>query len=289
MQLQQANRKKAKIKMALQGPSGSGKTMSALLIASGLTGTWENIAIIDTENSSANLYAHLGNYNVLPLEPPFTPERYISAIQICAAAGIKAIIIDSLSHEWEGTGGILDIHSNMAGNSFTNWAKLTPRHNSLIQKILQEDIHVIATLRTKQDYVLVGKNGKNIPEKVGLKSIQRDGIDYEFTLVFDMDARQNATASKDRTGLFLDKPLFVPDRETGIKITQWCNQGSLSQKPDGSTSRVMQQIAACKSIDELVKLYQHTPLSQELLPEFTKRRQEILPTQALKPKTQINI
>jgi hypothetical protein len=113
MQLYKAERKKARIKMALQGPSGSGKTMSALLIAFGLCGEWNKIAVIDTENHSADLYAHLGGYNVLSISAPFTPEKYIEAINVCENAGIEVIIIDSISHEWEGIGGILDIHSNM--------------------------------------------------------------------------------------------------------------------------------------------------------------------------------
>ena len=120
MELRKTARKQAKIKLALQGPSGSGKTMSALLLASGIT-DWSKIAVIDTENHSADLYAHLGEYNVLQLSKPFTPERYIKAIEVCEEARMEVIIIDSTTHEWDGTGGILSIHSAMAGNTFTNW------------------------------------------------------------------------------------------------------------------------------------------------------------------------
>src|ERR1035437_1510205 len=130
MQLQIAERKKAKIKLGLQGPSGSGKTYSALLLAYGLCSDWTKIAIIDSENRSANLYANLGKYNVVDLQAPFTPERYIEAINICEKASMEVIIIDSISHEWEGIGGLLETHSNMQGNSYTNWNKITPRHPS---------------------------------------------------------------------------------------------------------------------------------------------------------------
>src|SRR5665647_99005 len=153
MNLQQAERKQAKIKLGLQSPSGGGKTYSALLLAFGMINDWSKIAVIDTENHSADLYAHLGSYQVLDLEKPFTPERYMEAIDICEKAGMEAIIIDSISHEWEGVGGILDIHGAMMGNSFTNWAKVTPRHNSFIQRILQSNCHLIATIRSKVDYV----------------------------------------------------------------------------------------------------------------------------------------
>ena len=200
MEIRKAQRKQAKIKLALEGVSGSGKTMSALLLASGMA-DWSKIAVIDTENHSADLYAHVGEFNVLQLSQPFTPERYISAISTCENAGMEVIIIDSISHEWEGVGGILDQHGKMAGNSFANWSKVTPRHNAFVQKILESSCHIISTIRSKSDYTLTDKNGKMVPEKIGLKGIQRDGMDYEFTLVLDLDIKHQATASKDRTGL----------------------------------------------------------------------------------------
>lgn len=175
MQLQIANRQRVKIRMALQGPSGSGKTFSSLQLAFGLCGDWSKIAVIDSENHSSSLYADLGGYNVLNLEAPFTPERYVEAIKACELASMEVIIIDSISHEWEGIGGILETHGNMMGNSYTNWSKITPRHNSFVQHILQSPAHVIGTIRAKQDYVLSEKNGKQVPEKVGLKGVTREG------------------------------------------------------------------------------------------------------------------
>ena len=157
MQIQKAERKKAKIKIGLQGSSGSGKSYSALLLAYGLCNSWEKIVVIDTENNSAHLYSHLGGYNVIGISAPFSPERYIEAIDMAVNAGFEVVIIDSISHEWE---AILDIHGSMAGNSFTNWNKITPRHNAFVNAILQSPVHILATIRTKQDYVLVEKNGK---------------------------------------------------------------------------------------------------------------------------------
>ena len=211
MNLRQSQRKKAKIKLAIEGCSGSGKTYSSLLLASGIT-SWDKIAIIDSENGSADLYANLGNYNVLALETPFTPEKYIQAIEICEKAGMEVIIVDSISHCWE---YLLEYHSSLQGNSFTNWGKITPRQNSFIQKILNSDSHVICTMRTKQDFILTEKNGKMVPQKVGLKAVMRDGVDYEFTIVFDIDIKHYATISKDRTGLFIGKPEFTISPETG--------------------------------------------------------------------------
>jgi len=271
MELRQARREAAKIKCALQGPSGSGKTFSSLLLASGLQSDWSKIAIIDTENHSADLYSHLGNYNVLSLEEPFTPERYIEAIELCETALMDVIIIDSLSHEWESTGGILDVHGSMAGNSFTNWAKLTPRHNSFVQKILQSPCHIISTMRTKQDYVLTEKNGKMVPEKVGLKSVSRDGTDYEFTIVFDLDIKHQAVASKDRTRLFADKPQFIINAITGKRIIEWCT----AESPKES---IVRQIRCARDVTELRKVCLSYPLYQKELEElFIERKKELEP------------
>lgn len=224
-QLTKATRQKTKIKLGLSGPSGSGKTYSALLLAKGIAGDWSKIAVIDTENGSADLYADLGDYNTLTLSAPYTPERYIEAIKTCENAGMEVIILDSMSHEWDGKGGILEIHGNMVGNSFTNWAKVTPRHNAFIDAILQSPVHFICTMRSKQDYVLDQKDGKSVPQKVGLKAITREGVDYEFTLVFDIDIKHHAVASKDRTGIFVDQPEFIITEETGWDIKTWTDLG----------------------------------------------------------------
>jgi hypothetical protein len=269
MELRTAQRNKAKIKMALAGPAGSGKTKSSLFIAYGLCGNWNNVAIIDTENNSADLYADLGPYQVLALSPPFTTEKYINAIIICQQKGIEVIIIDSITHEWE---YILELHGNMAGNSYTNWHKVNPTHNSFVQAILQSPIHIISTIRTKQDYILSEKNGKMVPEKVGMKSITRDGMDYEFTLVFDLDMKNQATTSKDRTGLFMGKTPFVISPQIGKAILDWCNQGKEGKVID----EFAEKINGCKSIDELLDLYMKSPdYQQSYLTQFTSKRQEL--------------
>jgi len=268
MELRQAQRKQAKIKMALQGASGTGKTYSALLLASGIT-EYNKIAVIDTENHSADLYAHLGDYNVLQLSKPFTPERYIKAIEICEQAGMEVIIIDSITHEWDGSGGILDLHGNMAGNSFANWSKITPRHNAFVQKILESGCHIISTIRTKTDYTLTDKNGKMVPEKVGLKGIQRDGIDFEFTIVFDLDIKHNAVASKDRTGLFMDKPESVITPEYGKRILQWCDAGV-------GIDEVIRQIKTATSVEKLREIYTNYPEYRSKIENLAiSRKQEL--------------
>jgi hypothetical protein len=258
--------------MALQGSAGSGKTYSSLLLAQGLTnGDFTKVAIIDTENGSADLYAHLGDYNVLTLTPPFAPENYIKAIDVCTKAGMEVIILDSTSHCWD---YLLDYHSSLAGNSFTNWAKITPLQKAFTDKILQCDAHVIATMRTKQDYVLNQKDGKFIPEKVGLKAVQKDGLDYEFTIVFDVDIKHFAVSSKDRTGLFMGKPEFIINSATGSKILEWCNSGTNLQD-------AREKIKSAKTIDELKVLYNQYSGWRELLEYDFKLQKDTINTKEL--------
>lgn len=276
MNLQVASRKRVKIKMALQGPSGAGKTYSSLLLAYGLCQDWTKIAVIDTENSSADLYADLGAYNTLGIFSPFTPEKYIEAISFCEKENIQVIIIDSLSHEWNGSGGVLDMHSCMTGNSFTNWSKLTPRHNAFIQAILQSPSHIIGTIRSKQDYILTEKNGKQVPEKIGLKGIIREGTDYEFALVFDVNMKHQVTVSKDRTGLFTGQPEFIITPGTGQKIEQWCNSG-IPVTADDVTAR----ISDCISINELLQIYREYPQFKKLLlSRYEQRKKQLILSQS---------
>lgn len=277
MQLRKSERSKAKIKMALQGPSGSGKTMSAILIAQGLTnGNLNKVAIIDTENGSADLYAHLGKFNVLTLDNPHSPERYIEAIEVCEKAGMEVIILDSISHCWD---FLLDYHSSLAGNSFTNWSKITPRQKAFVDKLLNSNSHIIATMRVKQDYVLSEKNGKMVPEKVGLKAIQRDEISYEFTIVFDIDSKHFATSSKDRTLLFEGKPQFVINAQTGKKILNWCNSTMTKEE-------LKVKVIECNTLKELTELYQNNlDLAKTIEKDFIDKRDLLqnLINNAIKP------
>ena len=250
-QLRKATRQKAKIRLGLSAVSGGGKTMSAILIAKGLSnGDLSKVALIDTENGSGDLYANLGDYNVFTLQTPFTPESYINAIQECEKANMEVIIIDSITHEWEGKGGILEISNSMVGNSYTNWAKITPRHQAFIDAILQSKCHIITTVRRKQDYEMVTNDkGKLTPVKIGLKEVTREGFEYELTINLELDTKHNATASKDRTGLFMGAPEFVPSEETGKMILNWCENG-IDQK-----ELIISELLDCESRQDVTDLY----------------------------------
>ncbi|MBF9239529.1 AAA family ATPase [Hymenobacter sp. BT683] len=275
MNIQQSSRTRCRIRLLLQGPSGSGKSLGSLLIASGLTaGHWPNIVVIDTEYGSSHLYAEQGPYRVLTLEAPHTPERYIQAIEACEAAGAEVIILDSLTHEWE---NLLDYHANLPGNSFTAWSKVTPRHNALISRMLTSSAHVIATVRAKTEYVLADKNGKQVPEKVGMKAIQRDGLDYEFDLVLELDRAYNATATKDRTRLFAGQLPFRPGSATGEALLGWCQAGTEPPLPPTPTAS-QQLVSECESLAALAELYYTlTPeLQAALKPDFQQRKHQLL-------------
>ena len=231
MEFKPAQRKRAKLRLAIAGPSGAGKTYSSLVVASGIA-SWSKIAVIDSESGSAELYAHLGDYSVLTIEAPYDPQKYINAIHIAEQSGFEVIIIDSLSHAWNGEGGILDQQGRAAdtkykGNSWAAWRECTPKHNSLVEAMLKSSCHIIATMRSKTEYAQVTENGKTAIKKLGLAPIQRDGMEYEFTAVFDLSLEHVVSISKDRTGLF-DGHYFKPDIVTGRKLLTWlnCDNGS---------------------------------------------------------------
>lgn len=248
MKLQKATRKKVKLRLGLSAVAGGGKTYSALLLAKGLVGDWDKVAVIDTENNSASLYSHLGEFNTIELSAPYTPERYIEAIKACEDAGMECIIIDSITHEWDGKGGCLEIMDKLGGK-YQDWAKVTPRHQSFIDAILQSKCHVITTVRRKQDYEMTkGSDGKLKVEKAGLKEVTREGFEYELTVNFNIDAKHQCTTSKDRTGMFEGKPEFTITEQTGEMIKSWCEDGL---DIDVEIKEAIAKLKNCTTVDEL--------------------------------------
>jgi hypothetical protein len=228
MQIRKATRRKAKLRLGLVAASGAGKTYSALQLAFGLGG---KIGMIDTEHGSGDLYANLGDYDIITLSAPYTVDKYRRAIAAFEAEGYDVIIIDSLSHAWAGDGGLLDkqgkiADSGKAQNSFAAWRQITPEHNQLVETLLQSPAHIIATMRAKTEYVLeTNDKGKQVPRKIGLAPVQRDGMEYEFTVVMDIDANHVASASKDRTGT-LDGQFFKITDRTGRELLEWLESGA---------------------------------------------------------------
>lgn len=225
MQLRKATRKQVKLRLNLSAPSGAGKTMSALRMAYGLCQDWTKIAVIDTENGSASLYSHLGEFNTIDLLPPYTPERYIEAINTCVDAGIEVIVIDSSTHEWN---CLIEENESLAqskfrGNTWSAWSQTTPRHDRFINTVLHCNAHVITCTRSKMETVM-GEDKR--VKKVGMKDVQREGWEYELTVSLNIDRDTHlAFPSKDRTNLFEGQPPFLITEETGKLIADWCNNG----------------------------------------------------------------
>ncbi len=263
-EIHRATKCRAKLRLGMSGPAGSGKTYSALLIAHGLGGP---IGMIDTEHGSGDLYADLlpEGYDVLRLEPPFTPGRYIDAIHALEAAGVQTIIIDSLSHAWSGEGGSLDRHGKIAdrsGNSWQAWRQVTPEHNALVEAILQSPCHVIATMRAKTEYVQEKdeRTGRQTVRKIGLAPVMRDGIEYEVTIFMELDSQHLAHVGKDRTRLF-DGMILRPDADTGRELLAWLDSGA--QEPvrtglsEAQRAHLRQAIEQAESVDGLYKTFAH--------------------------------
>lgn len=228
MQFQKATKKKAKLRLALMSPAGYGKTYTALAIATGLGA---RVAVIDTERGSSELYSDRFSFDVLNLST-FSPQSYIDAIHAAEKAGYDVLVIDSLSHGWSGIGGALEQVDNIAArssskNKFAAWREVTPLHNALVDAILRSPLHIIATMRVKTEWVLEeDERGKKVPVKKGLQPIQRDGLEYEFTVVADMHENHSMTVSKTRCPALDGKVFRNPGRDIAELLTNWLNDGA---------------------------------------------------------------
>ncbi|EMC7898262.1 AAA family ATPase [Acinetobacter baumannii] len=276
-----AERKKAKLKLNLNGASGSGKTYSALVLASSLG---KKIAVIDTENESASLYANEFNFDTLPLKPPYSPERFAGAIHAAYNMGYEVLIIDSASHEWIGTGGCLEINDEAAkrfkGNTWSAWSETTPRHRKFIDAILQTDMHIITTTRAKTETVQ-GEKGKVI--KLGMKAEQREGYEYELAVSLDMlHENKFAIPTKDRTKLF-NPTGEVITKETGEKLIAWLNDGrSQEEALQAAFDEAIKRINATTDVAELGIIYSQfkgTDCEAEIVSACSSRKHSLIGTQ----------
>ncbi|GAV21581.1 ATP-binding protein [Carboxydothermus pertinax] len=250
MAFKKATKKQAKARIGLIGPSGSGKTYTALKLASGLGG---KIAVIDTEHGSASKYADKFEFDVLELDT-YHPQKYIDAIKEAAKEGYDVLVIDSLSHAWAGTDGAIELADKNAvkygGNKFAAWRDVTPLHNKLVEAIITAPLHVIATMRAKMQYIQTqDEKGKTIIKKVGLEPVQRDGMEYEFDIVADMDIDHNLIISKTRCealdGLIINKP----GEELAKIIKDWLTDGVQVETPKPK----QETKAKAEDVKEMVK------------------------------------
>ena len=245
-----AEKSQLKARILISGAAGSGKTIAALELASALG---SRVAVIDTENGSAALYSDKYKFEMLNLQPPYPPEDFIQAIKVAENGGFDVIVVDGITPEWSGSGGCLDLHTKLGGR-FQDWAKITPRHRSFIQKILECSTHIICTCRSKQGYAMDEQSKK--VTKMGMAPEQRDGLDYEMTLVFNIINQTHlAEATKDRTGLF-DGKQFLISKNTGLEILEWLNNGTPAKSPAPTITDVRNLLIAAgvKSIPLFKKI-----------------------------------
>ena len=224
-----ATKTQSKLRMALYGVSGSGKTFTALAIAKGLGG---RVAVIDTERGSASKYAHRFEFDVLDMQPPYSPAAYVKAIHDAEAEGYDVLIIDSLTHAWAGTGGALEMVDNAAkksqsSNSYVAWRDVTPEHNKLIDAMLQSRCNLIATMRSKVEYVMEqNERGKMVPRKKAMAPVQRDGMEYEFDLVCEMDVDNNLIVQKSRCETLTGQVIAKPNGTVSNALKAWLSDGA---------------------------------------------------------------
>lgn len=231
---QKATKKNSRLRLALLGPPGSGKTFTALRIARGLVGPTGRIALGDTERGSASKYADRFDFDAQDMET-FGPRDYIALIHEAERAGYDALILDSLSHAWMGKGGALEMVDNVAKaskskNSFDAWRTVTPEHNNMVDAILRSRLHIIVTMRVKTEYVVEEVNGKKTPRKVGMAPVQRDGLEYEFDVVGDMDGAE-LVVTKTRCSALTKAVVLEPGEKLGETLRAWLTDGVQAPSP----------------------------------------------------------
>lgn len=262
-----AERTQARLRLALQGPSGGGKTATSLLIAKGMIQALQArgklpghldgvyIGLLDTERDSAKLYSHLVPFDTLVLEPPYSPARYLGALRALERVGYPVIIADQITHEWYGQGGVLDmVKTSKEFNDFAKWNGPSQEHDAFIDGMLQSPAHLIVTMRSKTAWVLedrIGKDGKTrkTPVRIGMAAKQREGTEFEFTTVLDLEVgSNNANCLKDRTELFtVGEAIGRMGPAWGEKLIDWVYSAKVAEPAANEPSPAMRALAVCEA------------------------------------------
>lgn len=234
--VEKATRERIAVKIALMSPSGGGKSYSALRLATGmvnemkktntLNGTNSKILFANTEGPRGRYYADEFNYDIVDLEPPYNPELFIDLINYAVDEKYSVLIIDSSSAEWEGRGGCLELQQQ-AGGKYQDWKFVSPRHEKFIDTLAYSPIHVIATMKGKDQYeVEKDDRGRVSVKKLGVGAAQRNGFEFYFTTTFNIDRDSHmAKCEKDNTHIFEKSGATILDESYGEKIIQWANSG----------------------------------------------------------------
>ena len=232
-QVKKAKREKIYPKIAIIAPSGGGKTYGSFRLATGMaeeikrqTGKEAKILMGNTESKRGLYYANEFDYDIVDLDAPYNPEKFVELIEFAVEQGYDILIIDSASHEWEGKGGCLELQQQ-AGGTYQSWAKVTPRHQKFINAIADSPITIIATMRGKDQYEMnKDERGRTSVQKLGVGAKQREGFEYEFTCTFLIDQKTNtAEVQKDNTHIFDSEGPTILTEAHGAKIMKWANSG----------------------------------------------------------------
>ncbi|RFU83636.1 hypothetical protein DY218_27400 [Streptomyces triticagri] len=254
-QFTRASKAQAKARVALDGPSGSGKTYTALMIASALG---KSVAVIDTERGSASKYADEFIFDTLELEH-FAPAELVEALAVAAAAGYETVVVDSLSHFWSGTGGMLEqvdqaSKKSYGNNSFGGWKEARPMERAMIDALVAYPGHVIVTMRTKTEYVVeTDDRGRKAPRKVGLKPEQREGIEYEFDIVGSLDYENTLVVTKSRARALSGAVERRPGVEFGQQIREWLEDGAEVEPVESLVTKALDPEATFADLGALMQ------------------------------------
>jgi hypothetical protein len=296
--IQRATRSQTKLRLALTGASFAGKTTAALMLAKGLIeGMVEagqlvgspnpRIGMIDTERKRSHLYSHLVPFDVIDLAPPYAIDRYLGAMRALENANYEVIIIDSASHAWSGAGGLLS--TIKSDNSFSEWRKATPLQDEFIDSIMRSPAHMIVTMRSKTEWVVekqMSKSGRevNAPRRIGTKPIQRDGVEYEFTTLLDLQLthdkkRRLIEVHKDNTGVFLDADLQAIENWTdaGKRCITWISEGAPVPRESKEPTPVEQAEAICAAGERLMARAPNLPDLDRIAAGTAARLDPLLP------------
>lgn len=228
MQFKKAQRSQSNLRLALSGPSGAGKTFTSLSIASGLGG---RVCMLDTERGRGALYGDLFEFDSADFCPPYDPRRLITALREAEEGGYDVCIIDSLSHFWNGPGGLLEMVEEIATkmktrNNMVAWRKATPLQQAMVDAIVSSKMHIIACMRSKQEYALErDEKGRTTVTKLGLAPVQRDGTEFEFDIFGEIDIDHNLVITKTRCFELTDAVINKPGKGLGEQLAEWLKGG----------------------------------------------------------------
>ena len=284
-------RRKLRLRMALDGPAGAGKTMTGLRIAQSLANHERGkIAVIDSEHRSASKYLgdvfekDLGpiDFDVCELET-FAPTEYTALIENAGAAGYAVVFIDSLSHAWDGADGALElVDKSTSKNSFTAWKDVTPMHRRMIEAMLASPAHIIATMRSKTEYVLeTDANGKQVPVRKGMAPVQRAGMEYEFDIYMSMDWSHVGEVTKSRCRSVDGLKVVKPGAAFLGPVIEWLEKGTVLDAP--TPSEMKRTILSDDQLTSLVSLYSELNTSKDAIKIELQRRYKVTELAHLTP------